>query len=773
MIRSASRKTAAPGGVTAMASAASAPSRRQMTVRLGDLDIAPENLRYGEAPDDDISQLADTIAAADLLQFPTVRPGRGGEAPYMVLDGRRRLLALRMLRDAGVIDDDHAVEVFVETDRARQAAAVVLTNTAVPVHVADVIAAIGRMLKARLGVKAIARALGYGEIEIRRLAALSALPAAALEALKSGRITLRQARLLARMKDAEAQAEMAQAVLDGHGLPEWRILEQLGQGRVTDCDPRCGLVTSALYAAEGGRTEVDLFGELPPVLLDAEALTRAWIKRAAEMAAPLEVEGLSVRLAPCDDAEEGGPDLPEDLEQLYYAYGGLSEEATHVYREARERALAAAEAVEAVEQGMSDEEIAGRRAAYVQARIAQDQAGSGQRLATLLVFRPSLRTGVEIDCYAPVEIVEAPTSSDEASDEVDVEAEVAGRRTAGSRYAPPRAEAPAPEVEGVSHVLHATRTDMATRGLIRALADAPGAALTVLAARLFASLAVWPPVGRTEAALAITTTAFNPTGGRIVETLDGAVRERLDARRRAWEASGLTAIAWVHAMDAGDRMGLLAELTALSLDLREDRTSLVRKSARAEAAEIADLCDADIARWWTPDGAYLRPHSREQLLTMLERMGAETEAPARMRKGDLVAWTEDQAAARRWAPACLAWNRSADSPDVADRAAAGSDDEPDAVSGAQADEGAENASGGDVGEQTGERQVGPGDPEGDPGGVPEGVLGAVAGSDGEADGDELHGDAAWGVGVFVVTPAGEAALASGNSDAATAGDAAA
>jgi ParB family chromosome partitioning protein len=199
----------------------------------------------------------------------------------------------------------------------------------------------------------------------------------------------------------------------------------------------------------------------------------------------------------------------------------------------------------------------------------------------------------------------------------------------------------------------------------------------------------------------------------------------------------------------------------------------VRKSARAEAAEIADLCDADIARWWTPDGAYLRPHSREQLLTMLERMGAETAAPARMRKGDLVAWTEDQAAARRWAPACLAWNRSADDADVADRVAAGSDDEPDAVSGAQADEGTETASGGDVGEQTGERQIGPGDPEGDTDGVPEGVLGAVAGSDGEADGDELHGDAAWGVGVFVVTPAGEAALSSGNPDAATAGDAAA
>lgn len=754
MTRSASRKTAASGGVTAPASAASAPSRRQMTVRLGDLDIAPENLRHEEAPDDDIPQLADTIAAAGLLQYPTVRPGAGDEAAHMVLDGRRRLLALRLLRDGGVINDDHPVEVFVETDRARQAAAVVLTNTAVPVHVADVIAAIGRMLKARLGVKAIARALGYGEVEIRRLAALSALPAVALEALKTGRITLRQARLLARLKDADAQAEMAQAVLDGHGLPEWRIQEQLGQGRITDRDPRCGLVTPDLYAAEGGRTEVDLFGELPPVLLDPEALTRGWIKRAAEMAATFEAEGLSIRLCPGDDGEEGGPDLPEDLEQLYYAYGGLSEEATHVYREARERAQAAAEAVEALDPGTSDEDVAERRAAYVRARVAQDQAGSGQRLATLLVFRPSLRTGVEIDCYAPAELMEAPTSSDEGADEVDVEAEVAGRRTALSRYAPPRAEAPAPEVEGVSHVLHATRTDMATRGLIRALAETPEVALTVLTARLFASLAVWPPVGRAEAALAITTTAFNPTGGRIVEALDGAVRERLGAHRLAWEASGLTAIAWVHAMEAGDRLDLLAELTALSLDLREDRTSLVRTSARAEAAEIADLCDADIARWWTPDGAYLRPHSREQLLTMLERMGAETEAPARMRKGDLVVWTEDQAAARHWAPPCLAWHPLADEPD---EGRIDADDEPDTDPDVENENGTEAGPGGDVGGQTDESGVTPGDPE----------VG------GETEEDGLRGDAAWGVGVFVVTPTGEAALVSADPNEAPADDAAA
>lgn len=406
------------------------------------------------------------------------------------------------------------------------------------------------------------------------------------------------------------------------------------------------------------------------------------------------------------DSGDKGPDLPEDLEQLYYAYGGLSEAATIVYRAARERAQTAAEAVATVEPESPDEDAAGRLAAFVQARLAQDQAGAGQRIATALVLRPSLRTGVEVECYGPAEEAEPARSAADEADEVEDATEEQGRLVPRCAYAPPRAAAPAPEVEGVSHVLHATRTDMATRGLIRALADAPEVALTALVARLFGTVAVWPPVGRSETALAISASAFNPSGGRIVEALDGAVRERLDERRRAWEASGMTMIAWVHAMDSADRLGLLAELTALSLDLREDRTSLVRKTARTEAAEIADLCDADIARWWTPDGAYLRPHSREQLLTMLERMGAETDAAARLRKGDLVAWTEDQAKARNRAPACLSWSLASE--DAAD-----------------------------AGERHDEGEAMNEDPE----------------VDSEAD-----SDSASGVGVFVVTPSGEAAL---------------
>lgn len=84
-----------------------ASTRSRPLVHLRDLDIAPENLRFGEPPDDDIPLLAETLFAAGQLQPLTVRPGRKKEAANMALDGRRRLLALRLLVEQTV---DHDVD---------------------------------------------------------------------------------------------------------------------------------------------------------------------------------------------------------------------------------------------------------------------------------------------------------------------------------------------------------------------------------------------------------------------------------------------------------------------------------------------------------------------------------------------------------------------------------------------------------------------------------------------------------------------------------------
>lgn len=626
-------------------------ARTRPLIALRDLGIAPENLRYGEPPDDDIPLLAETLFAAGQLQPLTVRPGRGKkEQPHMALDGRRRILALGLLMEQGRIDDGFLVNVFVETDPARQAAAVLLTNTAVPVHVADIIAAIGRMLKGKLGIATMSRALGYAEVDVKRLAALSSLPADALIALKSGQLNLRQAKLLARLPDAEEQAELARMALDGHGFQEWRVKERLDEDRVTARDARCALIGPERYAEAGGRTETDLFGEMAPVLLDPAILTELWTRRAREIALVFEAEGLAVHVTAGDF-----PDLPEDLEAPGYVFGGtLPAAEMAVYRELQDRFHSLSEAAGEVLAATTEAEpVDGAVIGMVHARLAMDQAGWGGRLVTTLVFTPSILTGIEVQCYAPV--------GPDIEDQTDVADVPAVPRTASPPvYQAPEADAPEPDTDGVNHTLHTVRTDVATRGLIRALADDPGAAFTALIARLFGQVAIRVHGVRSESALALTATAFRPTGGRVIDALDGDVRRRLDDRRASWEASGQTVIAWVHGLAHGDKMALLAELTALTLDLREERTTLIRRAARAEAAELAELCGAEITLHWTPDAEFLKHHSKTRLLGMLASMGAEDVRAGALKKGDLIPWVEEKAAEKVWAPASLSWTASAE-----------------------------------------------------------------------------------------------------------------
>ena len=625
-----------------------AAARARQSIALRDVEVAPENLRAGEPPDDDIPLLADTLFAAGQLQPITVGRGRRKDHPFMAWDARRRLLAFRLLLEQGRIDDGFLVNVLVETGPARQAAAVVLTNTAVPVHIADIIAAIGRMLKAKLGVPVIARALGHAEIDIKRLAALSALPEVALEALRAGRLTLRQARLLARLTDAALQAELAQSALDGQGFADWRITEKLDEGRVTVRDPRCALVSMDRYTAAGGRIEADLFDERPPVLLDPGVLTDLWIARLNAIAATLEAEGLTVHLSAA-----GAVTLPDDLEEAGYVYGGmLSAEEMTRYRDARVAQDAAAEAVHALledSDGDGAETLDEAILTMIRANIVRGQIALHDRAATTLVLCPSPRYGLAVEVWAPVEPEVEPDALDRTEEEIP-------EPDGPVPFVAPRATAPAAETEGFSHGLHALRTEVATRGLIRALADDPPTALTALIARLFVIVASRGHCPRSESALAVSAEVFNPKGGRVIAALDGVVRERLDVRRAAWEASGLTLIAWIHGLDEAEKLVFLAQLTALTLDLREERTSLIRGPARAEACELAQLSGADITAHWTPDEPFLTAHSKTLLLSMLEAMGQADVRAAILGKADLAAMVEGAAAQHRWAPAALSWS---------------------------------------------------------------------------------------------------------------------
>lgn len=638
---------------------AAAVARARQVFALRDLGVAPENIRFDEAADDEIPLLAATILAAGIMQPLTVRPGRRKEKPAMALDGRRRLLALALLAEQGAIDDGYPVEAFVETDPARQAAAVVLTNTAVPVHVADVIAAIGKMLKARLEVPAIAAALGYGEIEVRRLAALAGLSPDALQALKAGRMTLRQAKLLARLPDPEAQAQVMESVSAGYGFPEHRVSQAFERGQVTRSDRRFPLVGEVRYAAADGRIARDLFGEFPDVLLDPDLLDGLWIARAKDLAGRLERDDLIVHAT-----SEPDPDWPEGLDPFGYDDEVQLDEAERAALQAAEaEERGAGGALDALDGAADTEAADAALVAYLAARLAAEQALEPRRPVTLVLLYPSRGRPIALQAFAPPA---APAETEAAPGGEGPDAARGGAASGESVQSEPTTlaahdpapPAPGPEAEGARHALHEVRTDLATRVLIRAVADHPPTALTALIAQLF-SVEVLHQRGRGEGASTVTAEAYGRPRARVIESLDGEVRRRLAERRAAWRESGRSVIAWVSGLPAEDRMALLAELVAMSLDLCEARTGQVRRRARAEAGELAALCGAEPAAHWTPDEAFLRAHAKAQLLGMLAAMEEPDDLARTLKKEGLVTLVAEAAARRRWAPAYLAWRGEA------------------------------------------------------------------------------------------------------------------
>ena len=228
-------------------------------------------------------------------------------------------------------------------------------------------------------------------------------------------------------------------------------------------------------------------------------------------------------------------------------------------------------------------------------------------------------------------------------------------------------------MSGSSHALHETRTDVATRGLIRDLADDPGAALTVLVAQLFKDLALHSARQPGRSRRCRSRHGLPPGDHAEDPALDGEVYSRLDARRAAYRPPACVRSSGWRPWPHGEKMALLAELAAISLNLREPRTTSIRASARAEAAEIATLCAADISAHWTPDTGFLTIHSKAQLSGLLDEMGVEDDRTKAMKKPDLVNFVVDAAAERQWAPAVLSWDKPA-----ADEAEADAEGEPPA-----------------------------------------------------------------------------------------------
>jgi ParB family chromosome partitioning protein len=609
----------------------------QIFVPLHDLALAPENIRFKEPADDQIDRLADTIAAANVIIPLSVRPGRKGESAFMVLDGRRRLFALQALLAAGRVEPAFAVKCELFEDKAAQAAAALLANAErAPIHTADVIVAIGKLRKSKMDTAGIAAALGYDELEIKRLEALSAVHANVLKAYRAGSLTLKQVRLFARLPDKKAQGEIAATALGGY-FQDYQLRQAIAGDRVTADDARFSLVGMDRYIAAGGRVEADLFAEMNDRLLDPDKLQALWLLRIDHFVEAFKQAGLAVYIG--RDAGYRAPDGFEILPHVYLP--DLTDEVREALAAAKRRVALAAR--DLVDEDLTAPDIALKVFPLLQAKMEAATAPLKRLTVGAVILSPDQGQGVAAEFFG------LPRLDDQVDDEAgDDEDDDAADDFADGRghYVPdievPRADV---DVEGASHIFHETRTDVATRGLIRDLADNPIAALTALLAQLFKQLALQGGASQGESALTISATGYRRGRTPAIAALDGEVRGRLEARREAYRGSGLRPIAWIETLAHGEKMALLAELTAITLNVCEARTSTIRHGARAEAVEIAELCASDISAHWTPDTDYLAVHSKKQLLALLDEMQVDDPRAKSLKKDELVNFVADAAAA--------------------------------------------------------------------------------------------------------------------------------
>lgn len=617
-------------------------------VPLSQIDVAPENLRFDQPADEGIAQLADTLAVDQIIDI-ICRPGKKGEAKFMALDGRRRLFAWQLLISDGRISADHPVWVTVETEDDRIARAALLSGTERrDTHMADVIETIGRLKSKKMPVAKIAAAVGYAPLLVERWAALSKLPAPAFRAMRENRLTLKQAQLLTRVKDQSLRDQLISDALAGP-MSDATLEHLVNKDAITVHDRHFRLATKAAYLAAGGRIEADLFGDTPDIVHDKEVLLKVWSERAKPAALALRAEGVEPFAVPEPRRTSPSPNydvLPMDSRQSH------TPEQAEAFAAAEKAVFELRQSFHALEE-LSDEHLP----KVTELVLAQLEAARTLHTRSKIqgaALYPDQDFGVGVVFFgttATASIDPQPASSDEPATTGD-----------GPTYTP-AATAQVIPITPIStgartNTLHERYTDVATRGLIRAVAEDPRAALNLTVARLWVSVGLNAAGDPAQSVSTLQAARYVRNGVNPINNLDGEVYETLEGWREAYTASGLRPIAWVDTLANGDKLTLLAQLTALTLNAREFSLSVPRHAARAEAVELAEMTDYDISTYWTPDVEFCTAHRKADLLELLKTMGADAEEADRMKQDELAVFVAEKAAELGWAPPSLSFKLS-------------------------------------------------------------------------------------------------------------------
>ncbi|EJG3799626.1 ParB/RepB/Spo0J family partition protein [Escherichia coli] len=264
----------------------------EVSVPLASLIKSPLNVRTVPYSAESVSELAESIKGVGLLQNLVVHVLPGD--CYGVAAGGRRLAALNMLAERGILPADWPVRVKVIPQELATAASMTENGHRRDMHPAEQIAGFRAMAQEGKTPAQIGDLLGYSPRHVQRMLKLADLAPVILDALAEDRITTEHCQALALENDTARQVQVFEAACQSGwgGKPEVQTIRRL----VTESEvavagnSKFRFVGADAFSPDELRT--DLFSDDEGGYVDCVALDAALLEKLQAVAEHLrEAEG--------------------------------------------------------------------------------------------------------------------------------------------------------------------------------------------------------------------------------------------------------------------------------------------------------------------------------------------------------------------------------------------------------------------------------------------------------------------------------------------------
>jgi ParB family chromosome partitioning protein len=598
------------------------------TISLNKLIAWDGNVRKTDS-DKAISELAASIAAHGLLQSLVVRKDKRGK--YAVIAGRRRLLALQTLAEAGTIEADHptpcsligrdveATEISLAENVQREA-----------MHPANEFEAFKALIEAGTPPADVAARFGVTETVVRQRMRLANVSPKLIAAYRKGKMTLQHIMAFAVTDDHDAQERIWREIPEwNRGNPE-AIRDLLTEHEITGADHRVKFVSVKAYEKAGGTLRRDLFSQGEDgVFIDDVVLFESLVAEKLEAAAAsIRKQGWKwVEIVPSfeHDAWAKCQRLRPELAPF-----SAEEQTEHDSLTAEYEALAEIDELDEAQQARFDEVV--ERLDALEGRPA---VWPPETLAIAGVVVTLGRDGKADLHYGLVRPEDAPRKSSRRElSEPD--------KASHGEGAP--SSLPASLIESL--------TAHRSAALSAALLDHAEVALALLVERLALPVFYNPPFDDGVLQVMPKIASFHRVEGSAAHAAIKAAREHWRSRVPA-ESEAL--LAWCFMQKLDTLQGLLTFCVAQTVNavlLKGERAASPRM---AQSETVAALLNLDMAAWFTPTSAnYFGRASKATIIGNLEEIKGAVAPPWNaMKKTDLASLAEREAAKVRWVPAML------------------------------------------------------------------------------------------------------------------------